>query len=51
MEISPSLFDIQESANVSKEKVNQLAQEIVKRYRDQVEAQRMKKEQVNEARK
>lgn len=36
MEISPSLFDLEESGNVSKERVNQQASEILRRYDEMV---------------
>lgn len=38
VEISASLFDIQEASDVSRERVNQLKSKIVKRYKEKIES-------------
>ena len=37
VEISPSLFDIEESSQVSRERVEQLKQKLLRRYREKTE--------------
>lgn len=38
VEISASLFDIEEAAQVSRERVEQLKEEILRRYQEQTQA-------------
>jgi hypothetical protein len=49
LEISASLFDIEEASGVSQEKVNRLKSKIVKRYREKIEAhEEMKKKDLRQ---